>query len=132
MQVNSKIDITPLVGVALILVIVFMVTSPLIMAPMDMDVDLPKAATREAKSETNITISMSQAGIVALNEDKIAKKHVKKALQQQLKKFPKRLVVIRADKNIKHEKILELLTIAKSAGAQNIALATVQRNRTGA
>ncbi len=131
MQINSKIEITPLVGVALILVIVFMVTSPLIMAPSDMEVDLPQAATREAKSETNITISLSRSGELALNEDKTAQKKIGPALQKQLKKYPRRLVVIRADKNIKHEKILQLLTIVKNAGATNIALATVQRNRKG-
>ena len=131
MQINAKIEITPLVGVALILVIVFMVTSPLIMAPSDMAVDLPKAATREAKSETNITISVSRDGTLALNEDKIARQAIGNALQKQLEKYPKRLIVIRADKNIKHEKILRLLTIVKKAGAANIALATVQRNRSG-
>lgn len=131
MQINAKIEITPLVGVALILVIVFMVTSPLIMAPSDMEVDLPKAATREAKSETNITISISRDGALALNEDRIAQQAIGGVLQKQLAKFPKRLVVIRADKNIQHKKVLQLLSIVKKAGAANIALATVQRNRNG-
>ncbi|MCA9732624.1 MAG: biopolymer transporter ExbD [Deferribacteres bacterium] len=131
MEINSKIEITPLVGVALILVIVFMVTSPLIMAPMDMEVDLPKAATREAKSETNITISLSKTGVIALNEDKLPRQNLQGALQVRLKEHPERLVVIRADKNVRHAEILDLLTIAKNAGAQNVALATVQRNRSG-
>lgn len=131
MEINSKIEITPLVGVALILVIVFMVTSPLIMAPMDMEVDLPKAATREAKSETNITISLSKTGVIALNEDKLPRQNLQSALQVRLKEHPERLVVIRADKNVRHAEILDLLTIAKNAGAQNVALATVQRNRSG-
>lgn len=132
METHNNIDITPLVGVALILVIVFVVTSPLIMAPTDMNLDLPKAATIEAKSESNITISLAKDGVLALNEDKLLKKDLQKALQQKLAVDQKRLVVIRADKEIEHKHILELLSIAKDAGAQNIALATVQRNRNGA
>ncbi|NIW80148.1 MAG: protein TolR, partial [Calditrichae bacterium] len=62
---TSKIDITPLVGVALILVIVFMVTSPLMMTPVDLDIALPKAKTVEAKSETNVTISISHDNVLA-------------------------------------------------------------------
>ena len=131
MEVNSKIDITPLVGVALILVIVFIVTSPLIMAPMDMPVDLPKAATVEAKSETNITISMSEKGELAINEDHVQKGKLVSVLMGMLKETPNRLVVIRADKHIKHEMILDLLAQAKKAGAQHLALATIQRNRQG-
>ena len=64
----GKVEITPLVGVALILVIIFMVTSPLMTTPPDIDVDLPKARTVEAKSESNITISLSSNKIIALNE----------------------------------------------------------------
>ena len=72
----GKVDITPLVGVALILVIVFMVTSPLMMAPTNLDVDLPKARTIEAKSESNITISCSSNNIVALNEKEVATRQI--------------------------------------------------------
>lgn len=126
----SKVDITLLVGVALILVIVFMVTSPLMMTPVDMEINLPRAKTVEAKSESNITISYSNDGKLALNEDAIASFP---ALAAQLKKrvaeHPDRLVVIRADKNVTHNIVLELLGTAKKAGATRIAIATLQRNR---
>ena len=126
----SKVDITPMVGVALILVIVFMVTSPLMMTPVDMEINLPRAKTVEAKSESNITISYSNDGKLALNEDAIASFP---ALAAQLKKrvaeHPDRLVVIRADKNVTHNIVLELLGTAKKAGATRIAIATLQRNR---
>lgn len=125
----NKIDITPLVGVALILVIIFIVTSPLIMAPIDMDIDLPDAATVEAKSEVNITISLTQQGHLALNEDKIDSNRLEQLLKEKLSEDPKRLVVIRADKNVVHKNILSLLSLVKKAGAQNIAIATEQRSR---
>lgn len=125
----TKIDITPLVGVALILVIIFIVTTPLIMAPIDMDIDLPDAATVEAKSEVNITISLTQQGHLALNEDKIDSNRLEQLLKEKLSEGPKRLVVIRADKNVLHKNILSLLSLVKKAGAQNIAIATEQRSR---
>jgi biopolymer transport protein ExbD len=125
----TNIEITPLVGVALILVIVFIVTSPLIMAPVDMEISLPKAATTEAKSELNITISLTDEGELALNEDKIQQSELVAKLKSKLSDDPDRLVVIRADKNVKHKSILALLTMAKKAGAQNLALATEQRSR---
>lgn len=126
----SKIDITPLVGVALILVIVFMVTSPLMMIPVDLNIELPKAKTVEAKSEKNITISISHDNILALNDRVISFKDLENGLAKLLEKNPDRLVVIRADKNVKHKQVLDILTITKHAGASRLAIATLQRNRT--
>lgn len=125
----SKIDITPLVGVALILVIVFMVTSPLMMTPVDLEIDLPKAKTVEAKSETNITISISQENVLAINEDKVSFENLETALIKMLKDHPNRMVVIRADKNLNHRTVLNILSVAKNAGAKRLAIATLQRNR---
>lgn len=125
----SKIEITPLVGVALILVIIFMVTSPLMMTPADLDINLPKAKTIEAKSEKNITISISQDNILALNEEKVPLKSLENELAKLLKEYPDRLVVIRADKNLHHRNVLDILSIAKHAGAKRLAIATLQRNR---
>ncbi|MEJ2053837.1 MAG: biopolymer transporter ExbD [Calditrichaceae bacterium] len=129
MKPIGKIEITPLVGVALILVIVFMVTSPLMMTPPNIDVNLPKARTVEAKSESNITISFSNDRILALNEKIVPKEQLGIELSKVLKDHPDRLVVIRADKNLTHREVLEVLGIAKKAGATHLAVATLQRNR---
>ena len=125
----SKIDITPLVGVALILVIVFMVTSPLMMVPVDLSIDLPKAKTVEAKSEINITISISQDNILALDDKELSFQTLEGELHKLLEKDPDRLVVVRADKNLSHRSVLDVLTAAKHAGAKRLAIATLQRNR---
>lgn len=125
----GKVEITPLVGVALILVIIFMVTSPLITTPPDIDVDLPKARTVEAKSESNITISFSSNKIIALNEKMIPMDQLASELSKMLEEHPDRLVVIRADKNLTHREVLNVLGIAKRAGATRMAVATLQRNR---
>ena len=125
----GKVEITPLVGVALILVIIFMVTSPLMTTPPDIDVDLPKARTVEAKSESNITISLSSNKIIALNEKLVPMDKLSGELSKMLKEHPDRLVVIRADKNLTHREVLEIMGIAKKSGAQKMAVATLQRNR---
>ncbi|TDI84774.1 MAG: biopolymer transporter ExbD [Caldithrix sp.] len=128
-QPICKIDMTPLVGVALILVIVFIVTSPLNMAPIDTDIRLPKAATVAAKSQTNITISLTSDLRLAINEDWVRNNQFESRLQRELKKHPDRLVVIRADKDVRHKRILHILSQIKNAGASKIALATEQRRR---
>ena len=46
-----------------------------------------------------------------------------------LTEHPDRLVVIRADRNLTHREVLNVLSIAKRAGATKMAVATLQRNR---
>lgn len=127
----EKIEITPLIGVALILVIVFMATSPLIMVPLNIEIDLPKARTVEAKAESNITITITKDNTLALNESEIQITTLPLALSELIKEHPDRLVVIRADKNVSHQQVLDLLTVSKRAGATRLAVATLQRNRQG-
>jgi len=129
MRPNDKINVIPLIDVCLTLVIIFMVTSPLMMVPTNLEIDLPKARTIEAKSESNITISISKDNIIALNESEIQLATLQLALSEMLKDHPDRLVVIRADKNVNHQWVLDLLTISKRAGATRLAVATLQRNR---
>ena len=99
------------------------------MTPVDLGINLPKAKTVEAKSQTNITISCSRNQEFALNETQVNISLLGNELEKLIKKYPKRLVVIRADKNVKHKQVLRLLSIAKESGATRIAIATLQRNR---
>jgi biopolymer transport protein ExbD len=51
------------------------------------------------------------------------------ALKSIITKHPDRLVLIRADKKVLHQQILEILNVAKKSGAKKIAIATLQRSR---
>ncbi|MCG8606821.1 biopolymer transporter ExbD [bacterium] len=128
-QPITKIDITPLVSVALILVIIFVVTSPLIMTPADSTIQLPKARTIEAKSNKNIMVTVSKDLRIAVNEKWVKHTQLSRAVKNELVHNKERLVLIRADKNLQHQTVLELLHEIKRAGATHIALATEQKSR---
>jgi len=125
-QPITKIDMTPLVGLALILVIVFVVTSPAFMQGMGDDINLPPAETAEAKTPGNLTVSLDNESHLSLNEESVTTAEFVKELREELAGHEHQLVIIRADKSIKHIQILNLLGLVKDAGAVNIALATEQ------
>ena len=125
----SKMQLAPLVDIALVLVIIFMVTAPMLNDKAGVAVDLPKAATIETKSEDNVTITLTAAGEIALNDDKMSLAQLEPALRKIVVKHPDRLVMIRADKEVTHKQILELMGIAKRSGAKKMAIATLQRPR---
>ena len=128
-NIISNMQLAPLVDVSLVLVIIFMVTAPILDTPGSLQVDLPKAATIEANSEDNLTITLTPAGEISLNEKVLPRRELEAALREKVEKYPNRLVLIRADKQVTHQKVLDLLGAVKKSGAKKIAIATVQRPR---
>jgi len=130
-SIISNMQLAPLVDVALVLVIIFMVTAPMLNEQAGMTVDLPKAATIEARSEDNVTITLSASGELALNDEKMPLPRLEPELRKIVAKHSDRLILIRADKEVTHKQILELMSIAKRSGAKRMAIATLQRTRPG-
>lgn len=124
----TGIDITPLVGVALVLVIVFMVTAPLFVQPV-MQIALPKAITGEAEEKENVTITISKDGLWAINENEISLEEIPFLLSQKIEDSRDKFVIIRADQQALHKWLLKAMSISKECGAQEVSIAVEQKER---
>ena len=122
----AGVNISPIINVALVLVIVLIITAPILNIP-SIPVNLPRAVTIEAK-EQNITISYSRDGKVAIDTQEISWKDLVPKLKYRLKENSKALVIIRADKDVPYGEVEKIFDIViKKAGAKRIAVATEQR-----
>ena len=122
----AGVNISPIINVALVLVIVLIITAPILSIP-SIPIKLPRAVTIEAK-ERNITISYSKDGKVAIDTQVISWKDLVPKLKYRLKENSKALVIIRADKDVPYGEIEKIFDIViKKAGAKRIAVATEQR-----
>jgi len=122
----AGINISPIINVALVLVIVLIITAPILSIP-SIPINLPRAVTIEAK-ERNITISYSKDGKVAIDTQVISWKDLVPKLKYRLKENSKALVIIRADKDVPYGEVEKIFDIViKKAGAKRIAVATEQR-----
>src|SRR6185503_7680208 len=79
----TKINVTPIIDVALVLVIILLVTAPL-MSVADLPVDLPQARTREAEDERNLSISLSSTGRLAVDDKMVSDAHLGGYLRAKL------------------------------------------------
>jgi biopolymer transport protein TolR len=124
----TKVNVTPIIDVALVLVIILLVTAPLL-SVADLPVDLPQARTREAEDERNVSITLSSTGALAIDEQVVSADMVRPALEARLAKSGDQnvLVVVRADSGAPYSAVKTLLEDARAAGAQRIAIATRQR-----
>ena len=124
----TKINVTPIIDVALVLVIILLVTAPML-SVADLPVDLPQARSREAEDERNVSITLSTTGAVAIDEDIVSRADLRAALAARLAKDGNAdaLVVVRADTGTPYSAVRELLEDARAAGALRIAIATRQK-----
>jgi biopolymer transport protein ExbD len=126
-ELITRVNVTPIIDVALVLVIILLVTAPM-MSVSDLPVDLPQARTREAEDERNLSITIAASGQLAVDEDAIGPEALKPMLERRLSEPGNQeiLVVVRADTSTAFSVIRNTLEVARSAGAQRIAIATRQ------
>jgi biopolymer transport protein ExbD len=127
-EMITKPNMTPLIDVALVLVIILLVTAPL-MSVADLPVNLPQARTREAEDERNVSITLGADGRLAVDERLVLPATLVAALRERLAEPGNQdvLVVVRADSGTPYARVREALEQARAAGAVRLAIATRQR-----
>ena len=127
-EMITRPNMTPLIDVALVLVIILLVTAPML-SVADLPVDLPQAATREAENERNVSITLGADGRVAVDDHVVTTDRLVAALQARLAEPGNHdvLVVVRADSGAPYGSVRGLLEQARAAGAKRLAIATRQR-----
>ncbi len=128
----TAINVTPLVDVSLVLVIIFMVTTPIMQVTSTLPVALPAAATVEKRETLNSTVSLSADGKIEVTGDKLDVITDFEGMETPLKRLidahPDRLVIVRADKAAVHGDVVKILSAVRRLGATRMAVATVQRS----
>jgi biopolymer transport protein ExbD len=122
--VMSDINVTPLIDVVLVLLIIFMVITP--MLSRGVDVDLPKSKNHESKNDTGeqLIISIKEKGDVYWETTKVDMTQLKTKLEDALKKRPGAPIFLKADQKAKYKVAREVLETCQKAGAGNVALGT--------
>ena len=131
-ELITKINVTPIIDVALVLVIILLVTAPML-SVADLPVNLPQARTREAENERNVSITIGTHGEMAVDQLRVDPTQLRVALAQRLSKpgDADMLVVVRADSGTSFQVVRQTLSEARAAGAKRLAIAIRQRVEDG-
>ena len=122
---QSEINVTPLVDVCLVLLIIFMVVTPLIGVP----VDLPKSATSESLPDAKraIPITVKADGTVYIDANVVRSEQVSSEVRRMHDASPDRPVAVRADKTVKYGDVVEVLDACRTAGFRDVGLVSEKR-----
>jgi biopolymer transport protein ExbD len=123
-EVKGDINVTPLVDVCLVLLIIFMVVTPMLQAGVD--VLLPSGPHAEKKpGETgDLIISVKQDGTVFVGQNWIPDNNLTTFLRAEYQKDPARKVMLKADKRINFGKVRMVLKAANEAQFIGVSILT--------
>jgi len=127
-QLMSEINVTPFVDVMLVLLIIFMVTAPMMV--QGVDVDLPKATSKALKgSEDRLIISIDDAHKVFINDQVVSVEFLTQKLGAILENFDKKNVYLRADKKVPYGIVVNVISKIKKAGVDSLGMITLPENK---
>ena len=121
-DIIAEINITPLTDVFLVLLIIFMVTSS-VMASQGKPVNLPEAVKSTATSSKSVTVTVTEAGEIQVNDQIVAEADLAAALKRAIDEAEEKVVLLRGDRRILLGQAVLILDLADQFGAK-ISIAT--------
>jgi biopolymer transport protein TolR len=117
----TDINVTPLVDIMLVLLIIFMLTANLIIAP-SIKVDLPNAATGEGSEPSTIALTMTKDNKLYLNGKETSEDAVRAFVPQELLKKADLQAIIAADQEVPHGHVVHMIDLVRQLGISKFAL----------
>ena len=128
-SLKSDINVTPLVDVVLVLLIIFMVLTPLLQ--MGYDVNVPPKATAEASAvitKEQLIVTQKEEGKVYLNREQISIDQLPLRLTDILKHRSDKTVFLSADDDLNYGTVMTTMDIIRNAGAERVGIITEKVN----
>jgi biopolymer transport protein ExbD len=122
-KIVSDINIVPFTDVLLVLLVIFMVTTPLIVQGQ-IQVKLPKATAAAPPQLRPLVVTLTAQGRVFLSDQEVSLAQVQTLLAQALRERSDKQVIIQADRAVTHGRVVAIMDLARRAGADRLAIAT--------
>lgn len=122
------INVTPLVDITLVLLVIFMVAAPLIVAGPSIKVALPKAATADETKPSTLALTLERqpaGGYKLYNNGRLTDEAAVRALVPGLvRSEPALQAIIAADRGIAYGDVMHIVDVVKALGVTRFALNT--------
>jgi biopolymer transport protein TolR len=118
----AGINITPLTDVVLVLLVIFMIATPLLIRS-EIKVNLPRTAAADAAAQKTIVVTIDSAGNVYVDGARVALAQLAPTLSAALGKRPNAPVIIMGDRDVRYDLVVRVLEIARTSGVNKLSLA---------
>ena len=119
----DEINMTPLMDLTFLLLIIFMIATPLL--EYSIDVSPPEMNADKIEDNKSETVNLLANGQVNFRGQVVARENLFQILKNLKETSPKTVLLLRADGDISYRKVIELMKEIKNSGFSNISLITV-------
>ena len=120
-QLKSDINVTPFVDVMLVLLVIFMITSSLIISGVNVNLPEVDSYSKQNNKEKTVTISITKRGEVYIGSEKVPMKNIKTRMMKVNKGAH---ILLRGDVDIKYGELMKIFAILKELRLEKISLVT--------
>ncbi len=125
----AEINVVPYIDVTLVLLIIFMITTPLLQTGVE--VELPQAASKTIESDNKppVIVSVNQQGqyfinIDASEDEPVSDQELLMRIEHVLKQQPKSKILVRGDRSVNYGAVLTVMAALQEAGVADVGLMT--------
>ena len=118
----SEINVTPFIDVMLVLLVIFMVTTPMMQSGIG--VNLPTAETDNAPAEEGLRLTITPDQYIRIGDSIINVNLLENRIRNYFAGKTKKVVFIQADKDLSYGYIMEIMDLVKKAGVEIVGLMT--------
>lgn len=128
-KLNADINVVPYIDVMMVLLVIFMVTAP--MLTQGVNVDLPKAGAEPVDDSDNepmiVTVDAQGQYYIDVGGDPkipVSAEVIEQRVAKVLAANPKKMLLVRGDKNVNYDTVVQLMVLLQHAGAPSVGLVT--------
>lgn len=119
---NSDINVTPLVDVCLVLLIIFMVVTPMLQKGVPVNLPVTEEPDKTPDTEKQLQISVKADGTVYVGSNVIRKDQVEAELKDIQARTPDREIAVKGDRLVKYGDVLDVLKACREVGFNDVGL----------
>jgi biopolymer transport protein ExbD len=128
---NSDINVTPLVDVCLVLLIIFMVVTPMLQKGVPVNLPVTDAPEKTPDTDKQLQISVKADGSVYLGPNVIRKDQVEGSLKEIFERTPDREIAVKGDRLVKYGDVLDVLKACREVGFNDVGLISQPKKTAG-
>jgi biopolymer transport protein ExbD len=120
----NELNITPLLDLAFVLLVIFIITTPQLSNDLEMNLPSPKKAQQPAKPPKITRIMVERSGRITLNEQAIELPALKQKFFALKSENPDTTVVVRGAADVDYQRVISVLDLLQQADITKVGLAT--------